>query len=313
VEAAPAPVAVEAPAAELDMGELRSKARETLFSAEEPAETPEVPASKPEEKPEPPKTKDELDLSKSWAKHDRERASLARKKAEFAALVKEFETKQAEFEPKNADLQTAYSDPIAFLGKAGWDKDKIMQWVMGDGKVDPELLVKQLETRHQEEIRKLREERDQEKQELEDARRARELERVESELYQDVSAQLKDPRFELLQKLVAKNPKQEAVLQKKVGEIIAAVYKKSGNETVVDPADALAYLQAELAEIQLADPAPSPAVKPAKLAAVEPKPITNSSHGERVVSTVTYDETDPAQRKERARQILAGEIEPDED
>jgi Skp family chaperone for outer membrane proteins len=295
------------------MGELRSKARETLFSAEEPA--PEVEA-KPEPakaEPEAPKPKDEVDLSKSWAKHDRERASLAKKKAEFAAQVKEFEAKQAEFEPKNAGLEEAYRDPIAFLGKAGWDKDKIMQWVMGDGKVDPELLVKQLETRHQEEIRKLREERETEKKELESARRTREFERVESELYQDVSAQLKDPKFELLQKLVAKNPKQEGVLQRRVGEIISAVYKKTSGETVVDPADALAYLQAELAEIQLSDPAPSPAVKPAKLAAVEPKPITNSSHGERVVSTVGYDETDPAQRKERVRQILAGEIEPDED
>ncbi len=106
-------------------------------------------------------------------------------------------------------------------------------------------------------------------------------------------------------------------MQTRVGSIIREVWKKTFNKgenegtgkgTVVDPRDALLYLQSELTELQLGDPGQAPAVRSANPVAVEPTPITNQATSARSVRAVEYDESDPEQRRERARKILEGEI-----
>lgn len=295
-----------------EIGAARRKARELLFDGKEPEETesPDKPKAKPVE-PEKPKEDSDLELSRRFAKADAQEKRLKERQKTHLAEVEAFKAKSEQLEAKSRDLEIAYSDPIAFLGKAGWDKDRIVQWIQGDGKVDPEILIKQLSEKHQTEMEALRKEREEERRQLQQTKQDRELQRLEGELYQEVSSLVKgDQELGVLKRLVDKNPTRwEPFIQQRVGNIIATVYKQK--QQVVDPRDALVYLQSELAEMQLENPGQVPAVRSANPAAVEPSPITNRATSQRTVVPVDYDETDPDARRARAAAVLRGEIEPD--
>ncbi len=302
--------------------EARRKAREVLFSDKEPEEATggeeEKPAAeaKPEEKkPEEakPEDKDEIALSKKWAKFHAQEKRLVERQKKFAEEQRSLETTRTEIESlrsKLAEREAQMNDPVAFLASAGWTKDQIVQWIQSDGKVEPEILIKQLSEKHQKEMEELRAEREREREELKRERTKRELDRVGAELDSEVSTMLKgDPEFGLLQKFVAK--KGEAGVQKRVKDIIAKVWGEK--QQVVDPRDVLVYLERELAEIQLSDPSPgqAPAVKTANPVAVEPKPITNQATSQRTV--VPQEEEDTLEGwRARSRAILRGEIPVDE-
>ncbi len=205
---------------------------------------------------------------------------------------------------------------MAYLQKAGWDKDRIVKWIQDDGKIEPELMVKQLDDRYKTEIQKLREERETERRELENSRRERQMADTEAELGRvTLDLARTDPELGDLKRLIEKNPKKfEGHFKERVGAIIREVWKKTfdpatGKGTVVDPRDALVYLQQELAEYQLS-PGQAPAARTANPGAVEPSPITNQASSQRTVrAAVDYDELDPEARRARSEAYLRGEIE----
>lgn len=313
------PAAPEAPVATPDasadpVADARAEARKLLFEGkseesggdEEPTKPEGQPKPKPEEKPD-----EDLVQSKKWAKLRAQEDRLVKRQKEFAEEQKAWGERTKTIEAREAAIaerEALVNDPLALLSKAGWTKEKIVEWIQSDGKVDPELLIKQISEKHQREIEELRAERAREREELEGTKRQREFQRVEGALYAAVSDELKSGEdLGLLQKLIAKNPKQEAFLQRRVGEVIRTVWDKT--QEVVAPRDALLYLQQELAAIQLADPGPAPAVKPANPAAVEPRPITNQATSQRSVQPLSnYDESDPEARRARARAVLSGEL-----
>lgn len=332
--AAPPPNAAEPAAPEVAAGagepgddadpvaEARRKARELLFNGveaevDEHGEPVEVkPEPKPEAKTEPEakpaeKDGDEVALSKKWAKFRAQETRLVERQKAHAAEQKAFESKTKEFaarEAKLAEREAQMNDPIAFMQSAGWDKDRIVQWIQGDGKVDPEILVKQLSDRHQKEMEELRAERERERNELQTEKQNREFQRLGAELDRETSAMLQEADFPLLQRFTAK--KGEQGVQKRVKDIIAAVWREK--QTVVDPREALAYLERELAEVQLSDsPGQVPAARPANPAAVEPKPITNQATAQRTVVPQEDDDNLDGWRA-RARKIMRGEIQADE-
>lgn len=292
-----------------ELSVARRKAREILFAKEEPeegAEEPPAPAPAPpkvEEKP-----KDEIALSKEWARVSAQEKRLKEKQRVYLEQNTALQGEREAVLKAKQEHEALINDPVAFLSKAGWDKDKIVQWIQSDGKVEPEILIKQLSEKHQREMEELRSERKREQEELNLTRQTREMERVEGELGQEVKTMVStDPELAILKRLVSKDPKKfEAFIDGRVKKIITDVWKKS--KQAVDPRDALLYLQSELAELQLADPGQAPAVKPATPAAVEPTPITNQATASRTVRPVEYDESDPEQRRARAAKILAGEI-----
>lgn len=302
------PEAVTGPSDEGDDGDevavARRKAREILFSetGEPEPEKPKQAEKKPEEKP-----KDETDLSRGFAKLHAQEKRLDAKRAEFTQQQEAFKRQSEEFQAKAKDIELAYSDPVQFLAKAGWSKDQIIKWIQSDGKVEPEILIKQLSDKHQQEMEALRKEREREREELEGTRRQRELERVDSELSAEVrTLYSSDAELSLLNQLAQKSPKQAKLIDSRVKQIISEVWKKS--QQAVDPRDALLYLQQELTELQLG-PGQAPVVTSTNPAAVEPRPITNSATSQRTVRPTQYDESDPEARRARAAAILAGEIE----
>lgn len=318
-----APEAPETGAVEADSGDsgddaavARRKAREVLFSDKEPEEAlaeVEKKEAKPEAKPEPEKPKeperseDEIALSREWRKFRQDRKAFDAQSREFKAKTESF----AQRETKLAEREAQMNDPVQFLAAAGWTKDRIVEWIQSDGKVDPEILVKQFSEKHQKELEELKAEREREREELKLEKQGRQLETLKHELDTEVASMAKtDPEFALLQKFIAK--KGEAGVQKRVRDIIAQVWNQK--QQVVDPRDVLVYLERELAEIQLGDaPGQAPAVKSANPAAVEPKPITNQATSQRTVVPVEYDESDPEARRARAAAILRGEIPADDD
>lgn len=305
----------------------RAKAREILFSDKsddeiatelgELAEKVEPTKPKVEEKPKPEeKPKDEVELSKKWARLSAQEDRLVARQKQAAETLKQLEAREAAI----AEREALAKDPVEFLSKQGWDKDRIVKWIQDDGKIDPEVMVKQLDEKYRTEIENLKKEREQERQELESTRRTRDMERVEGALNDEVMQLAKtDAELGVLKRLVEKNPQKfEPFIQKRVGTIIREVWNKTFNKgehegtnrgTVVDPRDALLYLQTELAELQLADPGQAPAVRSANPVAVEPTPITNQATSQRQVRPVTYDETDPEARRAHSKRILDGEIE----
>ncbi len=307
------------------MGDARRKAREILFAEKEPEGGDEVVEgeAKSEVKPTEPKTeerpKDEIALSKEWARVSAQETRLKTKQKEFLAEKTAFSTEKESVLKAKQDLESQLNDPVAYLSKAGWSKDKIVEWIQSDGKVDPEILVKQLSEKHQKEIDELRAERKREREELEGAQQQRRMAEVEGQLNDEVVAMVgSDAELAALKRLIDKNPQKfKPFVQTRVGSIIREVWKKTFNKgenegtgkgTVVDPRDALLYLQSELTELQLGDPGQAPAVRSANPVAVEPTPITNQATSARSVRAVEYDESDPEQRRERARKILEGEI-----
>lgn len=304
------------------VAEARKKARELLFNgveaevdengepveAKPAAEKPPEPEKKPEaEKPE----GDEVALSKEWRRLRAQEDRLVKRQKEFAETQRSLESKTAELETRAAKLaerEAQMNDPVAFLQSAGWDKDRIVQWIQGDGKVDPEILVKQLSDRHQKEMEELRAEREREREQLQTEKQQREFQRLGAELDHETSTMLKDADFPLLQRFTAR--KGEAGVQKRVKDIIAKVWQEK--RTVVDPREALVYLERELAEVQLTDsPGQVPAARPANPAAVEPKPITNQATSQRTV-VPQEDEDNLDGWRARARKIMRGEIPADE-
>lgn len=293
------------------VADARAEARKLLFSDKEEPETPtETEEPKVETKPEEPKSEekkderseDEIALSKQWKRFRQDRK-------EFDAKVKADAQRAEDLTRREAALkerEEKHADPIAYLSAMGWSKDRIVEFIQSDGKVDPEILIKQLGDKHQRELEELRAERQREQEALKNERTARELENLKSQLDSEVSAMVKEDDFKLLQRFTAK--KGEAGVQKRVRDIIAEVWNKK--KEVVDPRDVLVYLENELAEIQLGDaPGQLPAVQSAKAAAAEPRPITNQSTSQRTVIPSNYDEEDPEARRERAQKILRGEIE----
>lgn len=293
----------------------RREARRILFAAEEPAdgETEEPKAKespKPEAKVEPekpkeqePRSDDEIALSKEWRKFRLDRKAFDAQSKELKAKADSF----AEREAKLAAKESKLNDPVAFLAENGWTKDRIVEFIQSDGKVDPEILVKQFSEKHQRELEELRAERKREQEALEFEKNQRKLESLRSQLDAEVATMIgAEGEYPLLKRFVAK--KGVDGIQKRVRDAIAAVWNKK--QEVVAPEDALAYFEAELADIQLGDaPGQLPAVQSAKAAAVEPKPITNQATSQRVVVPSQYDETDPEARRRRAKAILDGEIE----
>jgi hypothetical protein len=318
-------------AATLDTGEsgdsgdeaadARRKAREVLFSDKEPeeasADADKSKGAKPAEKKpelEPEVKEDEVQLSKKWAKVRAQEDRLVKRQKEFAEQQRAFEASKSEVESlktKLAEREAQMNDPVKFLAAAGWTKDRIVEWIQSDGKVDPEILVKQFSEKHQKELEELKAERERERQELLVEKQSRQLETLKHELDTEVATMAKtDPEFALLQKFIAK--KGEAGVQKRVRDIIAQVFNQK--KQVVDPRDVLVYLERELAEIQLGDsPGQVPAARPANPVAVEPKPITNQATSQRTVVPVEYDESDPEARRARAAAILRGEIQADDE
>lgn len=294
------------------VSDARAEARKLLFSESEPEAAPEEAEPAAEAAPEPEKPKveekkderseDEIALSKQWKRFRQDRK-------EFDAKVKADTQRAEQLAAREAALkgrEERHADPIAYLNAAGWTKDKIIEFIQSDGKVDPEILIKQLGEKHQRELEELRAERQREHEALTHERTARELENLKSQLDTEVSTMVKEDDFKLLQRFTAK--KGEAGVQKRVRDIIAEVWNKK--KQVLDPRDVLVYLENELAEIQLGDaPGQLPAVQSAKAAAAEPRPITNQSTSQRTVIPSNYDEEDPEARRERAQKILRGEIE----
>jgi hypothetical protein len=320
------------------VGLSRAKARELLFSGKSDEEVdadatdhvakPKAKAEpeKPKAEPEKPKEDVDIEISRRYAKVDAQEKRLKEHRKEFETEKNTFTTERESLLKEKQELESVKNNPIDFLSKAGWSKEKIVEWIQGDGRVDPEILVKQLDEKHQRELAELRAERQREKDEFETEqegrRRQRDLQRVEGELNTEVkSLVMTDAELGVLKRLIDKKPEKfEAFVQKRVGAIIAEVWTKTlnkgehegtGRGEVVDPRDALLYLQRELAELQLDSPGQVPAVKSANPAAVEPTPITNHATSQRTVQAVTYDETDPEARRARAAAILAGEIEPE--
>lgn len=295
---------------------LRAKARELLFSgkSEEEVEAELAPKAKPAAV-EKPKVDDDIALSKQWA---RLTAQETRLKERQKAHLTEVESLKAEREmllKERSEREALQNDPVAFLQKAGWDKEKIVQWIQSDGKIEPELLIKQISEKHQKEIEELRAERSKERTELDNARRERAKAETEAALGDEVLHMSKsDPELTDLRRLLEKNPKKfEPFIKNRVGSILQEVWKKTfdpatGKGTLVDPREALVYLQAELAELQLA-PGQAPAARTANPGAVEPSPITNHATSQRTVRSVDYDEMDPEARRARSEAFLRGEIE----
>ncbi len=322
-----APAATEAPATpdvsggddsggEDSVAVARRKAREILFAAEEPSDAAETdgdeepkpkPVEKPEAKAEPEKPKeadrseDEIALSRQWKRFRQDRKELDAKFREFEAKGKAFEEREA----KLAAREAKHADPIAYLSELGWTKEKIVEFIQSDGKVDPELLVKQFSEKTQRELEELRAERQREKEQLELERTQRKLDSLAAQLDAEVATMVDGEAYPLLKRFAAKKGIQG--IQGRVRDAIARVWQQK--QEVVAPEDALAYFENELAEIQLGDaPGQLPAVQSAKAAAVEPKPITNQATSQRVVVPSQYDENDPEQRRRRAKAILDGEI-----
>lgn len=319
-----APDAVETPAASDDSGgdgedeyvKRRREARKILFDPEEPAEPAEPTEDKPKEpkepkveaktepeKPkEPERTEDEIALSRQWKRFRQDRKELDSKVREFETRTKSIEEREA----KLAARESKHADPLAYLMEMGWTKDKVVEWIQSDGKVDPEILVKQFSEKHQRELEELRAERQREKEQLELEKNQRKLEALGAELDAEVATMVGGgEEYPLLKKFAAK--KGIKSIQTRVRDAIARVWQQK--QEVVAPEAALAYFENELAEIQLGDaPGQLPAVQSAKAAAVEPKPITNQATSQRVVVPSQYDETDPEARRRRAKAILDGEI-----
>lgn len=324
--AVPPPVAVEAPAAAVetpavpaadgsddDPGERRRKAREILFAKEEPAEGDEpaevklAPKVEPKTEPEKPKEQearsdDEIALSREWKKFRQDRKAFDAQSKEFKAKSEAFAEREAKLAAREAKL----NDPVAFLAESGWTKDKIVEFIQSDGKVDPEVLVKQFSEKHQRELEELRAERKREQEALEFEKNQRKLDQLGAQLDAEVATMVDGETYPLLKRFVAKKGMKS--IQTRVRDAIAKVFQQK--QEVVAPEDALAYFENELAEIQLGDaPGQLPAVQSAKAAAVEPNPITNQATSQRVVVPSQYDETDPEARRRRAKAILDGEIE----
>ena len=300
--------------AESTVEDARRAARELLFSDKPDEEVPEdgaepeapkveaKPDPEPEKPKEPERSEDEIALSRQWKRFRQDRKEFDAKQREFESKAKSYEEREAKIAAREARM----SDPVAFLAESGWTKDKIVEFIQSDGKVDPEILVKQFSEKHRRELEELRAEAARERDAFKHEQTSRKLATLKAELEAEVVSMVKEPDFKLLQRFVAK--KGEAGVQTRVRDIIAKVWNEK--QQTIDPRDVLVYLEAELAEIQLGDsPGQPPAVKPANAAAAEPRPITNQATSQRTVVPVDYDEDDPEARRQRAAAIWRGEAE----
>lgn len=309
--AAPPPEVTEAPepgSAEADTGDVvedaRAKARKILFDKEQEEEAAPKVEAKPEPKKEEPPP--ETELSKKFAKVHAQETRLKEKQKAFLAEQDAWKPRVQELEQKE---QLAKADPVAFLERAGWTKDQIIEWIRSDGKIEPEKLIKDLDSKYQQEIQRMREEREAEKQAFEQEKRQREVSKVEQMLTDEVSHHLGTGKYPILASIVNGDAEERGSLDHKVREITMQIWKKT--QKAVEPHEVLEYLEGRWAKTVARLPGQAPAVKSATPVAVEPRPITNSATAERSVQPDTYDELDPEQRAARAAAILRGEIEPD--
>lgn len=285
--------------------DARAKAREILFAKGEEPE-PE----KSEVKPEPPKKPEEpppeTEISKRYAKVHAQEKRLSERQKAFLAEQETFKSRAQQLEQREA---LAKSDPVAFLEQTGWTKDQIIDWIRSDGKIEPEKLIKDLDSKYQQEIQRMREEREAEKAALEQERRQRDVQKVEQMLVDEVTHHLGSGRFPILASITQGDAEERGSLDQRVKEITLQVFQKT--KKAVEPHEVLEYLEGRWAKTVSRLPGQAPAVKSASPVAVEPKPITNEATASRTVRPVDYDELDPEQRQARVQAILRGEIEPD--
>lgn len=301
----PPEVPVEAEAGPEDVVEdARAQARKILFDKEaEEAAKPEPAKVEPPKKEEPPP---ETEISKRFAKVHAQEKRLSERQKAFLAEQEAFKSARAEVEEFRS---LAKSDPVKLLEQAGWTKDQIIDWIRSDGKIEPEKLIKDLDSKYQQEIQRMREEREAEKAALESERRQRDVQKVEQMLVDEVSHHLGSGRFPILASITQGDAEERGSLDQRVKEITLQVFQKT--KKAVEPHEVLEYLEGRWAKTVSRLPGQAPAVKSASPVAVEPKPITNEATASRTVRPVDYDELDPEQRQARVQAILRGEIEPD--
>lgn len=291
--------------------DARAKAREILFAkGEEPegegAPAAEKPKEAPKPEPEKPKELDEAKLSKRFAKVDAQEKRLSERQKAFLAEQEGFKTRVEQLEQRET---LAKQDPVAFLEQTGWTKDQIIDWIRSDGKIEPEKLIKDLDSKYQQEIQRMREEREAERASFEQEKRQRDVQKVEQMLVDEVSHHLGSGKFPILASITQGDAEERGSLDQRVKEITLQVFRKT--QKAVEPHEVLEYLEGRWAKTVSRLPGQAPAVKSATPVAVEPKPITNAATAERSVRPVEYDELDPEQRQVRVQAILRGEIEPD--
>lgn len=309
--APPPPPPVEAPETGDIVEDARAEARKILFEkreeeAEAEAKKPEPAAPKVEEKPKEPDQPSDTEVSRRFAKVHAQEKRLSERQKAFLAEQESFKAAREEVESLRS---RAKADPVAFLEQTGWTKDQVIDWIRSDGKIAPEQLIKDLDSKYQQEIQKMREEREAEKLAFEREKAQRSVQKVEQMLTDEVTALLGEGKYPILASITGGDAEERSSLDHKVREITMQIWHKT--KKAVEPHEVLAYLEGRWAKTVARLPGQAPAVRSANPVAVEPKPITNAATAERTVRPDDYDELDPEQRQARVAAILRGEIEPD--
>lgn len=280
----------------------------------------EPPVAKKDE-PKKPQTKEEVEaelekLSGAFAKLTAQDRRLKARAAEHKADVQKFEAEKQSFEAERQNFQAEREGFQAQLGKAkqsveeclklgGWSMDDVANWILNDGKVPTEKLIRDMEESTKAELEKLRKEKEEARAQFEREQTELEQRRFDTNLQTHLVDAVKGYKY------LSRLPMDTEVFPG-VKKYLLTEYQKGNKGVAVE--DALRYFEQRLSDMAAtlgvaAVPESEGAVKSAQPAAAKPEtpkpaPITNRDASLRSVrpsvEETDEDEIDDAERIRRA-------------
>lgn len=302
--------------------------KETDDEGDEGAKTPATeskpkPAeAKPKEEgeedlPPPPADLTQKKLSEGFAKLERQRRrdqkEFQEKQAAFAAKEAEVTRLKAEYEAKSKAHQDYTNDPLKLLGEHGWDVNRVVEFIMSDGQVPPEVLAKKASAETQKRLDDQQKELDRIKSERETQEVLAKSSEWERRTYAGIENKLGKAEAPLdhgLQHVAfIDEAKGRTAIREDVLWVQGQHFLKTGQ--TLDPETALVHLEQAYFEmfpnLLKRNPAQQGAGTPATTGAEKPRQITSSDTSD--VSVPTDEELDrmtPDERRARALKIARG-------
>ena len=285
-------------------GETQTETKETPKPQE--AKTEEKPKGDEEELPPPPADLTQKKLSEGFAKLERQKRrdqkAFTETQAKLAAKEQELAAKEQAWAQREASFKQHQENPLVLLEQHGWNFDRLVKFVMDDGKVPPEVLAERASAAQKKQIE------DQQKRldAIEAQRRANEdvvlSQEWERRTFAGVEAVLgteaapKEHTHQMI-RWVEENSGRQAVLAD-VLAVQAAHFQKT--RQTLDPATALVHVEQAYARMfsrRAGNPAQVGAGAPANPGAEKPRQLTSQDRSD--VSMPSQAEIDNMSNDER--------------
>lgn len=239
-----------------------------------------------EDIPPPPADLTQKKLSEGFAKLERQRRrdqkEFAAKTTELATRETALKTREAAIASHEAAMKAAAQDPLSYLKAGGWEFEELVNFVIQDGKVPPEVLAKRASEQHKAEIEKT-------KQEVEALKKQKQYEQdvlLSNEWERRTAAGI-DAKLGPANEPIAHEFPTISFIEEQRGRgtVLADVlttqaqhFQRTGQ--TLDPATALVHVERAYArmfpKLQARNPAQQGAGTPAATGAEKPRQITSS-------------------------------------